>query len=758
MQKPGPSEQSTEANMDLHEFLRLLMRQKWVIGGIVLVVFAATLLVTLSLPKVYEAETTLEYDPSPSRPLGSGVEDVAAPVPAGNYWLAKEWYKSQNEIVTSRAISLRVVEKLGLHRNPSFFEIPEKERGTWPGATQEQAAKLLRSRVAVRQGKDTRVVRVAVSDTSPERAALLANAVADAYLSWMMEERLGSSIKAVEWLSTQLDDVSSRLRESELLLHDFRKENNVLSVSVADQQNVVTQSIHSFSAALTAAMTNRIQLSARLRQLEAALDMDPLQALVNLAPRQPVLGQLHYRYQEAIVERDRAATVYGPNHPTLIQLQTRVDLLKDEARKEVEAFITSSRRELLEAEDIEKGLQAAKQQAQRAGLELNLHEIEFNRLERERANNEKVHGLLLQRTAEANLSRMLRVLPVRLIDRALRPDIPIQPRVAMNLAAGCLLGIFLGFGVAFVRSRMDRSIASPDDVTALGLHMLGVVPEIGIERPVYGARSKSTRPSSKGKRKKDRVTQKELIVHTDPQSAVAECCRTIRTNLAFMSADKPLRSLLLTSPAPSEGKSTVAASLAISLANGGRRVLLVDTDLRRPRLHRAFSVSSTVGLSSVLAGQATLEEAIQNTVVDDLFLLPCGPIPPNPAELLHTAKFAALLEELKQRFDLLLFDSPPVNVVTDAAVLGPQLDAAVLVAKGGATSRDALKHAFLRLRGIGTTVLGCIINDLDLSSHSTYGGYPYYQGYRYADESDPNDANPPQDGHSTGEPVSGRVA
>jgi capsular exopolysaccharide synthesis family protein len=593
---------------------------------------------------------------------------------------------------------------------------------------------LLKS-ITVKQERDTRVARISVVDSNPERAALLANSVVEAYMNWVMEERLGSSVRAVDWLSDQLDDTSKRLEKSEHNLYDFRRKHNVLSVSLADQQNGVSQTIHTFSAALTDATTRRIQVEAKLKQLEQAITEDPMQTHASLVSASSAVSELRTRYHATMVERDVLSKRYGENHPEMQRVRTQLDGLVAAAREEIRGVVDTLKADLREIESVEQGLRLAKQQTQNQGLDLNLSEIEYNRMERERANNEKLHALLLQRTTETNLTRMLRVSPVRPVDQATVPSDPVTPKPLLNFAIGILFGIFGGLAAAFVRMRMDRSVNSPEEVTSLGLTVLGLVPRIQNNKQSAATARKARRP------KKAEVTsgfERDLVVHNQPRSVVAECCRTIRTNLSFMSTDKQLRAILITSPGPAEGKSTLAISLAITMANSGKRVLLIDTDLRRPRIHKAFSIALRGGITSILAGEQTIAECVQPTMVESLSVLPCGPIPPNPPELLHTTKFAQLLEELKGRFDLLVLDSPPVGVVTDAAIIGPQLDGAILVAESGRTTRDALSHGFRQMRDVGTTMLGCVLNDVDLARNGAYGGYYYYSGgaYYYASPED----------------------
>ncbi len=723
---------------DVRGLLRLMMRQKWIISGVFLAVVAVTIFVTLSLPKVYEAIATLEYDPAPARPLGSEVEDVA--IPSGNFLASKEWYQTQNTIIASRTIALKVVDRLALHRDPDFMGIPKDKRATWQGASRERAAEAVMASLKVKQERDTRVARIEVRDGSAERSALLANTLTEAYMDWMMEERLGSTVRAVEWLSSQLDDVTRRLDRSEHSLYEFRRKNNVLSMSMEDQQNNISQTINSFGHALTEATTRRIQVEAKLTQLEASLRDDPMEVHSGLVAGSTAIAGLRKHFYEATAERDALATRYGPNHPEMLRANRQIEALVAAAREEVQGLVDSVRAELREAQDVEKGLRAAKQQTQNVGLDLNLHEIDYNRLERERANNEKLHTLLLQRTAETNLTRLLKVSPVRLVDRASVPQFAVRPRPLINLIAGCLVGLIAGFGCAILRTRMDRRITMADEVVALGATLLGVVPSISSEkspyRPVYGRRRARQRTGDPAPEHKD------LVVHSHPRSSVAEHCRTIRTNLAFMSPDKPLRTIVVTSPGPSEGKSTIAISLAITFAQSGRRTLLADTDLRRPRLHKAFRLPGMIGVSSVLAGEIELNDAVRETEVEGLYLLPSGPIPPNPSELLHSASYARLIEQVRDRFDVVVFDSPPVGVVIDAAIIGPQVDGAITVAKSERTTREALGHALRQMRDVGSNMLGCVLNDVDPTRMGEYGGYYYYRGgYSYEAEHEKSSPN-----------------
>jgi polysaccharide biosynthesis transport protein len=733
MQNPAPKGVAND-QIDLRELSRMLFRQRWVFLAVVVGVLAVTVFVTLRMPRIYEASTSLEYDPTPASPLGSEIEDVAST--SGSYLAGKEWFQTQNTIIASQTIARRVVDRLGLHRSADFMGVGRDERARWKGADPDDAAQKLRGQLTIKQERDTRVVRISVEDTDRTRAALLANAVADSYMDWMMEQRLGSTVRAVEWLSGQLDDVTKRLTASERDVYDFLRENNVLSLSVEDQQNNVTQTLHHLSSSLADATAKRIVIEAKLHQLESG-KANPMDVPLGVVGESPSLAAVRRQYYDALVNRDMLAVKFGPNHPEVQRMQVQTDGLVKAANDELKGMVAVARGELKEIQEVEEGLKRARQKAQNMGLDLTLREIDYKRLQRETANNEKLHTLLLQRTAETNLTRMLRVMPVRLVDRAMVPKAPVRPKTFINIMVGLVGGVLAGIALAGFRVRLDRSVGVPHDIIDMGETVLGIVPGIvdargGVPRNSYSRRRVARR--SQGARTP--LAEKDLVVHHHPRSAAAECCRTIRTNLAFMSTETPLRAFVVTSPGPAEGKSTLAVSLGITIANSGKRVLLVDTDLRRPRIHKAFSVPSRLGITSVLLGEENVDQCIQSTLVDGLSILPCGPIPPNPAELLHTAKFSRLLEELKSKFDIVMLDSPPVGVVIDAAIIGPQVDGAIIVSESGSTNREALIQALRQMRDVGTKILGCVLNNVDLAKETGYGGYYYYRPGYYSDKSD----------------------
>jgi polysaccharide biosynthesis transport protein len=346
-----------------------------------------------------------------------------------------------------------------------------------------------------------------------------------------------------------------------------------------------------------------------------------------------------------------------------------------------------------------------------------LKELEYHRLDRRRVQNEKLYGVLLDQMKEADLARMMNVETVRVVDHPTRPKDPVRPKVLSNVGIGLAVGLLLGLAMAVIREQLDNSVKTPEDVELLlGVTFLGLLPSVESMRSPSGKRRRRSPLNSK--------TPPELLVHEQPLSSLAEAARSVRTNILFMNPDRPPRILLVTSAAPSEGKTTVAMSLAISMAQGGHRVCIVDCDLRRPKLHRLLDLSSSGGVTSVLVGDGRVEDVAQRTHIENLWCIPSGPIPPNPADLLHSESFKNFIDGLSKLFDRVVIDSPPVAAVADSAIISTLVDGCVFVIRAFATSRHLSKQGLRSLLDVDAPVLGAVLNAVDLDKQHSY--YQYY--------------------------------
>lgn len=714
--------------------LRAIWKHRFLVLAIAAATTALVALWTLRQPKIYQAVVSLEFDPNPPRPLGREVEDIAPD--AQSYWLTREYYVTQLKVIESQRVAEAVVRQLGLQHDADFLGVPLRNRRNFRSVDVATAAAVLRGRTRVELLKDSRLVYVRVEDVNPRRAQLLANTIASVYIRQNLEKKLSTTVSALEWLGQQLESLRAQLERSENALHDFRRQNNLLSVSFEDRRNHVANRIQKLSEALTDAQTRRIQVAARVMELRRAVEAEnPLVHQATELLTSQVLQSLRERYEETRRERDALATRYGRNSQQMLAVESRLQELADAIRHEVRNIVSAAEGELRGIRRVENELRQALLEAQQEGLELNLREIQYGRLLRERENNAKLYGIVLERTKETDLTRLLRVNNVRVLDDALLPTAPIRPKVTLNVGLGLLGGVVLGVLVSLLLIQADRTVRSQTDVEEhLRATFLGVLPRVysrGMRaRYRYGYRYGGVQTNE------GPITNVDLVVHTHPSSPVAEACRVVRTNLLFMSPDEPWKVLMVASAEPRDGKTLTAVSLAVTLAQSGKKVLLVDADLRRPRIHKIFGVTRPVGITSVLVNEATLEEAIVETEVPNLSLLPCGPIPPNPAELLHSQRFHDALKALRTRYDRVVFDTPPIGAVTDALVIGPQVDGVILVVRARKTLRARAGAVLAQLRSLGARVAGVVLNDVDLNRESEAAYYYYSGGYDYRSQNE----------------------
>jgi capsular exopolysaccharide synthesis family protein len=408
---------------------------------------------------------------------------------------------------------------------------------------------------------------------------------------------------------------------------------------------------------------------------------------------------------------------YLEKHPQRVAAEEKLRLVRERLAAESVAVVESMRSEYRTALTTEQRLKDLIEGVKAEAFELNKKEIDYKKLGREQSNNQRLYDLVLSRLKEADLTGLLKANNVRKLEAGLEPGAPIKPRPGMIFFITFVLSALAAVGVAVLAEILDRTLKNEDDVErTLGVPFLGMVPSLA-------------NPVGRRGRKQLEDANRDLFVFNNPKSAAAECCRAIRTNLLFMSPDRELKRIAVTSSGPQEGKTTTCINVGVAMAQAGSRVLLIDTDMRRPRLHRAFGLSNEIGLSTVVVGETPVESAVKTTDVPNLFVLPCGPVPPNPAELLHTERFREVLGQVADRFDRIVFDTPPLIAVADAAVLSTAVDGVMLVTRFRKTTRDVARRVLRSLRDVNAPVLGVVMNDVDLESREY--GYYYYRRYGY---------------------------
>jgi capsular exopolysaccharide synthesis family protein len=712
----------------LDNLWRVLTKNRWLIAAVTSCVIATVTFFTLGQMKVYQANALLQIDPSPPSPLGREVPAIVAMGDA--FWNNQEYYATQYKIIASRRTAGEAVRALGLNKDPGFMQgLPPGAKGAPVNATVDAASAVLLARLRVEPVKESRLVKLTMEDSDPARARRVLMAVVDAYLQHNIDEAVNSNNSAGDWLRDQLSKLKKDLESSELALHDYKREKQILSVSIDEQSNMLREEMTRLNQALTDVRTKREHIASRARELQLVASEDPVELPSAELLENQLLSSLRTRYIESKAEvASLKGSGKGDNHPDVVAAATRVDSARDALQKEIRNIQGAVQSDLVAVGREASGLSGLFEQAKSHAMDLNLLEIEYRRLERTKTNNEKLYGIVLERSKESDLASMMRFSNVRVVEEPLEAKSPIKPHVPLNLALGAVAGLVLGLAAAAGREQLDRSIKSSEDVErSLGLPFLGTLP---LSTPAAEGKG-ATKPSSPAEN-----GSPELLAYEHPNSALAEASRGIRTNLIFMSPDVPYRRLLVTSAAPGEGKTTVASAIAVAMAMAAQRVLLVDCDLRRPRLHKVYKRINDVGVTSVTLDPTILDRESLSTQVPNLDLLPSGPMVPNPAEFLQSEAFASLLKELSKRYDRIVLDSPPASVVSDSAILSTQVDGAVFVVRASRTQRELARKAVRSITDVSGKIVGVVLNAFDFRRPG-YGGYYYYQYSHYKSDERP---------------------
>ena len=713
-----------------------MLRKYWTTALlVVVVVVVATAFFTLGEKKIYAAEATIQFNPNPPKPLGRRVENIVD-MGAGSYWNNQEYYETQYRVIASRRVAQATVNELGLQNDQYFLQdVPPGEQplpiDPSKRATLEHAARVLQGRLSVRPVKDSRIAVVTLKGAEPQRVARILTTLVDIYIAQNLDTATESTTSASQWLHGQLDTLKGDLESSEMALHSYRKDKDILSVAFDDQSNILREKIRYLNSELTRVQALQQHVAARRAELEDKAVENPSQISSPELLADPMLTSLRQAYERSVQDRDALlGTDKGLNHPDVKAANAKVVRSHQAVMDQIGSIRAAVDGEMMVVARRAGGLQGILTRAKSQAHQLNLLEIEHNRLDRQKSNTEKLYGMVLERSKEADLARMLRVNNIRLLDAPLEPSVPVYPRVPLNMAAGIFAGLLLGIGAAFLRGLLDRTLKVPDDIKdELQMTFLGLLPNY--ERNAKGVMDPSLKRSRRKRGRPVPLSGKpELIVHDQPTSSIAEAARAIRTNLIFMAPDNPHKTLLVTSPGPREGKTTVACCIAVAMAQAGQRVLLLDCDLRRPRVHRIFDLSTDTGVTTALI-EGVSDDAIHSTSVPRLFVMPCGPVPPNPAEIFHSEKFRKLLDAVTSKFDRVIIDSPPVVAVTDATILSTLVDGTVLIARAFATRKEFGRHAVRSIRDVGGNLAGCVLNAVDFSRSEYKYSYYYYRRYDY---------------------------
>ena len=766
---------ASDGKMHLREIWRILRKRKWLI---LTLAFVVTTLVTIEMYRtknIYQAATLIEIGKDSSRlgqPGGSIFGDDYDP-----FYLVN--IKTKMLTVKSHAMLESVVVRNHLDQNPRFIEAGGKKsvvealrligarvglaerpadafadhpedrpndgpignaaaavvtanESNNPGARSPEEKKRIETCVAVLNGgitvepvKETRALRIAFSHADPELAAAVANTLADNFLSRNFETKTEKFTDAARWLNDSTNRLKAKVQEAEEKLAAYTREHGIF-LTDKDGTLTTTKLSRLHDEALRAESERVIKESLYQEVKEGRVQRNPEAYADLLFKTSPKMVELQKQLADLQSQEAELSVKYGPDNPRLQEVKEKLGIVRKQIGESQMSLEERLKTEYERAVRDEEKFKAMLTRAKGEATVQNEAAIQYNLLKQEVETNKQLYQDFLQKTNQAEAQKVEQQNNLRIIESAEVPTAPISPRRGFTILAALMASTAVGIGLAFFLEYLDNTIKTVEDVSRYAqLPALSVIPAlVGMAPHKLGARGRKALAASGGSAD---LGQQQLVT-LGTRSSAAEAYRVLRTSVLLSAAGHAPKSVLITSGQPGEGKTTTAINTAISLAQLGASVLIVDCDLRRPAAHKVLGVDRAYGLSNYLAqAEVTLEHVIHKLPIANLSLLPCGPIPPNPAELIISERMKEMLKELAERYDHIIIDSPPLINVTDPVILSTMVDGVILVVHGGKSTRDIVRRARQELATVGARVFGVVLNNVDLR-HEGYDKY-YYRRY-----------------------------
>jgi succinoglycan biosynthesis transport protein ExoP len=720
-----PSQEST-----LREYMRVLIKRKWMVIAVIVGVFMSVAIASLRQTPIYEAASQIAVNKADPNLI---TFKDSAPV---NDFYDQSDLDTEVRILQSDLMALQVIRQLNLDKRPEFGGHTDQKQPNLvadPLQTDSNRTSSLlgrfRSNLHVSLIPNTRIIEIHYASTDPQLAASAANALAATYVEQNFKTKFESTMQASDWLSKQLVDLQMKVETSQEKLVRYQKEHEILGTD--EKTNITTEKLDELNKEMTAAESDRMEKEAVYRQTQSS-DPEQIAAAISndgtggeTGPASGLLAKLREQQATLKIQVAELSGQFGPSYPKVAALNNQLKEIDRQLQSETNKAVDHLKGQYLAALQRENMLRESFEKQKQEANKLNESAIEYSILKRDLDSNRTLYEGLLEKLKEAGVTAGLRSNNFRIIEAARVPTAPSEPNIPRNLSFALVLGVISGVGLAFLLENMDNTVRTPEQAQAIsGLPSLGMIP-LG---------SKSTNHGSTAKRLALTASKEvvETVTQVRPQSQMAESYRALRTSLLLSNLGAPPKVIMVTSARPQEGKTTTSINTAIVLAQKGVRVLLIDADLRRPSVHKTLGMGPRSGLSNVLTGSANLQQTITSSpILPNLLILPAGTPPPNPAELLASSNMRDMIAELRQQFDHIVIDTPPTLSVTDAVVLSPCADASILVIRSGQTTKQALRRSRDILMQVNAHVAGVLLNAVDLTSPDYYYYYEYQGKYNH---------------------------
>ena len=738
------------SNKSIQDYIAIILRGKKIVILTWIAVFAMVAFYTFLATRVYQSSATILIDTKANK--GTLITDLMGLESAKNIM-------NEMEILESRSMSETVAKKMlekqflddSLHTPIPAIQFEDQSLDI--NARLEAIVGRLQGSVKFETKMDADVIKITTKSSHPEEAALVTNLYVESYYERNLSKSRYKFSTARSFLNEQLDMRKKQLTSAEQALQNYMEGSGIVYLDEAAKQlieqissaeasrDALVVDIQAAEQNLNAYQKELAQKEPEVARLIQSADDSYIRLIQEQLAKLEVSRDLTLSQKQQTADKSQVDAKLQETENQIRSLRSNLDkrtadflrsgfpsdgVGKDEMSPA--SFLSQMKQKYFEAKLLLGGLKA-----KRAALDSVIRKydknfesipqksIQFAQLQRARLSEEKTYLMIEEKFNEASIAEKSQVGYLDIVDRAVASSKPISPRVMLNLLVGLLLGLGLGVGVVLFREYIDSRIQKPEDLKKIGLPPLGVIMLMNEEITKLGGKTKI---DVGGK-----MIDVHLITHTNPFSSIAEAYRQLRTNVQYSRIDSPLRTLLVTRANPCEGKSTTVSNLAIAFAQAGKKVLIVDTDFRKPNLHTEFDLNRSPGITDVLFNTSELKNAIQKTVIKNLELLCCGTIPSNPSELLGSAAMKVFTDKLKEQYDMVLFDSPPVLAVTDSSILSTLVDGVIVVASAGQTRTDSFFRTMESLEGVSAHILGVVLNNFDI--RSAYGSYYGYRHYRY---------------------------
>ncbi|WP_237067325.1 GumC family protein [Microbulbifer guangxiensis] len=707
-----------EEVIDLRQYWRIVDRFKWRIAALAVAVAMLTAMVVFSMTPRYQATATLMIEAE--QPKALSIEEVY-----GLDSSRKEYFLTQFEILKSRTIAEQVVARLNLTEHPLFDpdqkepSFKEKVKGWLPFlasneiVSEEEARQrklesvtdAVSANLTISPVRNTQLVKITFESESPQLAAEIANTVAAVFIDSHLEAKLDMTQQATSWLNDRLEDLRVKLETSEAQLQAFQESQGL--VDVAGVQGLAAQELNEITTQLIDARRDLKQAESIHALVQSrGTDIDALASLPEVL-NHSVIANIKQAETEASRKVSELARRYGPKHPKMIAARDELESVQDKLRSEVRQLISGIQNDYQTAQADVRALERELAQAKGEYQQISRKETRYNELKREVEVNRQLYNAFLTRFKETSETSGFEAANARLMDPAVSPREPAKPKKKLIVALALVVSAMFGVMLAFLIEALNDGIRNPDDVeNKLRQRMIGMLPWV----------------------KHDKDERLSLATFFDSSHhQFAEAVRTLRTSLVLSHLETPAKVISVTSSVPGEGKTTVAENLGFALAQM-EKVLLIDADMRRPSVGKDFGLPVYhPGLSNLIAGSSTLGECIHHDEKSGLDVMPAGAVPPNPQEMLSSPRFTKALQVLMDKYDRVILDTAPAQVVSDALIVSRVADSMLYVVKADSTRQKMVTNGIGRLLQVGAKVDGVVLNQLDTSNKATY--YGDYYGY-----------------------------